>query len=299
MKCKNPKKKKKNPNPNPNPYFFLFIPSPRFFGFQLKDLGTIAGENKYSYSGSLAGDLNLWGQLTDLQVNPNGSQIIFSDQNTNKIRKIDFISSSSPLPDNLIFFIEYIKYIKKIHFKLDSISTIAGSGSAGNQNGNVLIASFYYPYSIAIDWINSPDIIYVADLLNHCVRKINQTSSIVSTFAGKCLYNSPGYQDGPLLSALFTWLYSIRYYSSSSGTKLLVADFDVVRMIDIPLGLSQIKNKDKIKIANKINNRKVWLQPLPEMELKDIRMVPHLSPCFAILTIFVMTDLEISMLLMV
>ena len=119
----------------------------------------------------------------------------------------------------------------------DSISTIAGSGNAGNQNGNFLSASFNSPYSITIDWINSPEIIYVADSYNNCIRKINQTSSLVSTFAGNCSF--AGYQNGPLLSALFYNPNSIRYLSSSSGTKLLIADDwnNAIRMIDISLGI--------------------------------------------------------------
>ena len=119
----------------------------------------------------------------------------------------------------------------------DSISTIAGIESNGNQNGNFLIASFNFPTSIVIDWLNSPEIIYVVDSGNNCIRKINQTSSLVSTFAGNCSHG--GYQDGPLLSALFNDPNSIRYLSSSSGTKLLIADSgnNVIRMIDISLGI--------------------------------------------------------------
>ena len=64
--------------------FFCFA-----FSF-IKDLGTIAGENAASYVGSPIGNLDLWSQISDIQVNPNGTQIIFSDYYTNKIRKIDF-----------------------------------------------------------------------------------------------------------------------------------------------------------------------------------------------------------------
>ena len=130
-------------------------------------------------------------------------------------------------------FFFYEKWYKK---HKDSISTIAGSGFQGDQNGNVLSASFNNPSSIAIDWLNSPDIIYVADS-NSCIRIINQISSLVSTFAGNCsLY---GYQNGPLLSTLFNSPSSIRYLSSSSGNKLLIADSgnNVIRMIVVSLGI--------------------------------------------------------------
>ena len=62
-----------------------------FFNFfYLTDLSTIAGENAYSFVGSPMGNLDLWGQITDIQINPNGAQIIFSDYYAYKIRKIDF-----------------------------------------------------------------------------------------------------------------------------------------------------------------------------------------------------------------
>ena len=58
-----------------------------------KDLGTIAGENAASYVGSPIGNLDLWSFLTDLQVSPDGTRFIFSDNAENKIRKIDFSTS--------------------------------------------------------------------------------------------------------------------------------------------------------------------------------------------------------------
>ena len=114
---------------------------------------------------------------------------------------------------------------------------------AGSQNGYIFSASFNQPESIAIDWINSPEIIYVSDSGNNCIRQINQTSSMVSTSAGKC--SSSGFQDGPLLSALFDGPYSIRFLSTSSGTKLMVADYVncVIRMIDFVTGLVNSENK--------------------------------------------------------
>ena len=118
-----------------------------------------------------------------------------------------------------------------------------------------MIASFNNPYSITIDWINSPEIIYAADSGNYCIRKINQTSSLVSTFAGICS-SFVGYQNGPLLSSLFNAPNSIRYLSSSSGTKLLVADRgnNVIRMIDMSLGLF-IKNKIELENSFKSNKK--------------------------------------------
>ena len=135
-------------------------------------------------------------------------------------------------------------YLFNYFFFADTISTIAENGYS---IPGVLSGPFQSIISIAIDWINSPSNIYVLDFVN-CFYIINQTSSDISTFAGTCY--SPGFQDGPLLSALFNMPQSIRYLSSSSGTKLLVADGgnNAIRMIDISSGLClQTKRKWKRK----------------------------------------------------
>ncbi|SDS82143.1 NHL repeat-containing protein [Mucilaginibacter mallensis] len=60
------------------------------------------------------------------------------------------------------------------------VSTFAGTGTAGNTNGNVTAASFDSPSGIAIDAAGN---IYVADSGNDLIRKIS-TSGMVSTYAG-------------------------------------------------------------------------------------------------------------------
>ena len=66
-------------------------------------MGTIAGENDFSYVGSPIGNFDLWNHISDVQVNPSGNQIIFSDQSTNKIRKIDFSSGPPPKQTSISF----------------------------------------------------------------------------------------------------------------------------------------------------------------------------------------------------
>ncbi len=72
--------------------------------------------------------------------------------------------------------------IRKIRVSTGIISTIAGSGLAGysGDNGPALAAKFRDPYSIAIDHSGN---IYVADLFNNAIRKINSAGTI-STIAG-------------------------------------------------------------------------------------------------------------------
>ena len=67
------------------------------------------------------------------------------------------------------------------------VSTFAG-GTRGSDDGIGTEAQFDHPYGVAVD---SDGILYVADSLNHRIRKITSEGE-VSTFAG----SSQGYKDG-------------------------------------------------------------------------------------------------------
>ena len=60
------------------------------------------------------------------------------------------------------------------------VSTLAGSGSEGSNDGTGANASFYFPNGVAVDTSGN---VYVADTNNHKIRKISP-SCVVETFAG-------------------------------------------------------------------------------------------------------------------
>ena len=81
------------------------------------------------------------------------------------------------------------------------VSTLAGSGIAGFANGTGTAAQFNKTYGIAV---NDTGSIFVADALNHCVRKIT-ASGVVTTFAGSVY----GYANGNGTAAKFSYPYGI------------------------------------------------------------------------------------------
>ena len=81
------------------------------------------------------------------------------------------------------------------------VSTLAGSGIAGFANGSGTAAQFNKTYGIAV---NDTGSIFVADALNHCVRKIT-ASGVVTTFAGSVY----GYANGNGTAAKFSYPYGI------------------------------------------------------------------------------------------
>lgn len=81
------------------------------------------------------------------------------------------------------------------------VSTLAGSGIAGFANGLGTAAQFNKTYGIAV---NDTGSIFVADALNHRVRKIT-ASGVVTTFAGSVY----GYANGNGIAAKFSYPYGI------------------------------------------------------------------------------------------
>lgn len=78
----------------------------------------------------------------------------------------------------------YFKYVYVAH-----VTTIAGSGDVGNNNGPAANASFKCPWGITLD--NNGDI-YVADSYNRLIRKIDTlTKTVTSMSPGHLRFYSP------------------------------------------------------------------------------------------------------------
>ncbi len=83
-----------------------------------------------------------------------------------------------------MFFVEMKNHlIRRVDAQTKIISTVAGTGVAGfgGDNGPATEAQFNNPHSIALDQRGG---IYVADISNHRIRRIDLASGIVETVAG-------------------------------------------------------------------------------------------------------------------
>lgn len=81
-----------------------------------------------------------------------------------------------------------------------TVSTIAGSTTAGSSNGIGTAASFNLPYGIAVN--PQGTVLYVADYANHRIRKIDLQTREVTNYAGDGSNTS---KDGTALQAGIPW----------------------------------------------------------------------------------------------
>lgn len=96
-----------------------------------------------------------------------------------------------------LFFVERLNHcVRRVDAKTGVISTVAGTGKAGfsGDGGPATKAQLRDPHSIQF----GPDgSLYVADVLNHRVRRIEMSTGVITTFAGTGEKKSPA--DGAAL----------------------------------------------------------------------------------------------------
>jgi hypothetical protein len=105
-----------------------------------------------------------------------------------------------------------------------SVTTIAGTGLAGNTDGPGLTASFNTPYGIIADTLGN---LYIVDKGNHRIRKIVLSSGIVSTVAGSTIGNL----NGSGISAQFNNPIGITIDSSNSNLYITDTGNNLIKQI--------------------------------------------------------------------
>lgn len=166
----------------------------------------------YFYNSYVNGEVFKWNKAN------NNSEMLFRVADNNWEFNIQF----APSGDFAYIIVINQHYILKSRYnrqtrKLEApVHFVGGRGSAGHNDGVGVDARFDQPHQGAFD---ENDNFYVADIFNHCIRKITP-EGVVSTFAGRP--RNAGYGDGALRDAQFDQPYGI-IYDSATGT-FYVAD---------------------------------------------------------------------------
>ena len=137
-------------------------------------------------------------------------------------------------PDDCIWFCEYTgQRIRRIR-KDGILETVAGSGKTGfeGDGGSALQASFNQPHEIRFDRKGD---LYVVDMQNHVVRKIEMSTGVIRTVVGT---GKPGYQGdgGPADRAMLRQPHSIQFGPDGS---LYICDIGnhAIRRVDMQTGV--------------------------------------------------------------
>lgn len=104
------------------------------------------------------------------------------------------------------------------------VTTLAGNGSAGYRDGTGTNAQFYQPGGLAFDADGN---MFVADVANHCIRKITPNNQ-VTTFAG---YSWGGSRDGIGTDARFYFPNGIAIDKSSGNLYVTDGRNNLIRKI--------------------------------------------------------------------
>lgn len=127
---------------------------------------------------------------------------------------------------------------------VQQVSTFAGDGTFGNNDGTATNARFASPRAIAVATDGS---FFIADWASNKIRKITP-AGVVSTYAGT---GEDGHQDGPLLNAKFNRPSGLAFHSNGD---LYVADQfnNVIRKITTSGAVSTFAG-DPIRIGGDEN----------------------------------------------
>jgi streptogramin lyase len=137
-------------------------------------------------------------------------------------------------PDGALWFCEYTgQRISKITTD-GKLQHVAGTGKAGytGDGGPASEATFHLPHELRFDDAGN---YYIADMMNHAVRRVHAGTGIITTFAGT---GQPGYSGdgGPANQAQLKQPHSIQF--DPSGEHLYICDIgnNVIRRVDMKTG---------------------------------------------------------------
>ncbi|HYE98048.1 MAG TPA: hypothetical protein VEJ18_04010 [Planctomycetota bacterium] len=136
-------------------------------------------------------------------------------------------------PDGAVYFCEYDGQVVRRVGPDGTITTVAGSGEKGyaGDGGPALKAAFNKPHEIRFDPRGD---LYIADMANHAIRKVDLKSGVVSTVAGNGQAGYAG-DGGPAAQSRLKQPHSLQF---GPGGDLYICDIGnhVIRRVDAKTG---------------------------------------------------------------
>ena len=137
-------------------------------------------------------------------------------------------------PDGALWFCEYTGHKIRRITPDGVIHTVAGTGKKGytGDGGPALEATFNLPHEIRFDREGN---VYIADMTNHAIRRIDAKTQVITTFAGtgKAGYSGDG---GPANQAQLKQPHSIQFDPSHEHLYICDIGNNVVRRVDMKTG---------------------------------------------------------------
>ncbi|UPT66679.1 MAG: T9SS type A sorting domain-containing protein [Sphingobacteriales bacterium JAD_PAG50586_3] len=245
------------------------------------------GNNGFSGDGGLAINATM-AMPTEINLDTQGN-VYFTDKANDRIRKIDvstgFISTIAGTGiannsgdggpalsaeinhpygiaidgNNNIYFSAYSNHsVRRIDGITGIVTTVAGIGTAGfsGDGGPGNAAALNFPEGICVDSVGN---VYIAELYNYRIRKVDMANNIISTIAGVGSSVSSGDGGDPLLAGMFCTAVDVR------KGKVYIADLNHrIRVITNgnppppPISLVALSQTDSICSDN--NNGTVTVQ---------------------------------------
>ena len=168
-------------------------------------IDVVAGYGRPGYSGSgTAGTASMVDTPRGIAIDANGNLLI-ADQNNNRVRRLDRITGS--------------------------LTHVAGNGANGYQGdgGSAMSARLSKPQDVALD---SNGNLFIADMDNHCIRRVDAVTGIITTYAG---IGRGGGFSGDGYSAISARLSKPQGVAVDGNGNLFIADRDNhrIRRVDI------------------------------------------------------------------
>jgi streptogramin lyase len=193
--------------------FLVLTAGPGLLALHGQTIDTVAGTGKAENSGDGPALKTNVGQPFGVEIGPDGALYICEVQN-HRVRRLDpksgalttvagsgtkgYAGDGGPATKaqlnepyevrfdkggNMLFVEMQNQLVRKVDATSGTISTVAGTGQKGfsGDGGPATKATFSSPHSIALD---GEDNLYIADIGNHRIRKVDARTGIVTTIAG-------------------------------------------------------------------------------------------------------------------